>query len=298
LLTGGSTKRDLAYAQTDFAFTPRILGLLAVRYENGRGFTLNFGTKTPANRDNWSVIAEVHGSLGTRAYVTLGGSVEKNAIFGVTAVPRASAAYYLVRPRSDGFFNGTKVTFNYGQGIKEPSIFDATSSLFGLFSQLSNGSQLIQQFGVAPLAAERSRSYDAGLEQLVWHGRAKFAATFFYNQFTNQIEFVPSNALLVLGVPAGEVAQAGFGATFNSGDTRALGAETQLEINLSHGLTARAAYTYLDARLEHSRSSDAFACLPPTPDPFTCFNPAFPTVTIGAFGPLQGSRPFRRAPHS
>jgi vitamin B12 transporter len=296
--TSSSNKRDSAYFQSDYSFNSHLLGLLAFRYENERGFTLNFGSKTPANRDNFSAIAEVHGSLGTRAYVTLDGSVEKNAVFGVTAVPRVSAAYYLVRPRSGGFFNGTKVKFNYGQGIKEPSIFDATSSLFGLFSQFSNGSALIQQFGVAPLAAERSRSYDAGLEQLAWHGRAKLAATFFYNQFTNQIEFVPSAALLALGVPPGEVAQAGFGATFNSGDTRALGAETELDISLGHGLTARAAYTYLDAMLQHSRSSDAFACLPPKPDPFACFNPAFPNVPIGVFGPLQGSRPFRRAPHS
>jgi len=297
-LTSSSNKRDSAYFQSDYSFNSHLLGLLAFRYENERGFTLNFGSKTPANRDNFSAIAEVHASLGTRAYVTLGGSVERNAVFGVAAVPRASAAYYLVRPRSGSFFNGTKLRFNYGQGIKEPSIFDATSSLFGLFSQLSNGPQLIRQFGVVPLVAERSRSYDAGLEQLAWHGRAKLAATFFYNQFTNQIEFVPSPALLALGVPAGEVSLAGFGATFNSGDTRTLGAETELEVNLGHGLTARAAYTYLDAVLQHSRSSDAFACLPPNPDPFACFNPAFPTIPIGVFGPLQGSRPFRRAPHS
>ena len=41
--------------------------------------------------------------------------------------------------------------------------------------------------------------------------------------------------------------------------------------------------------VQKSFSSDALA---PT------FNPAFPTIPIGVFSPLRGSRPFRLAPHS
>lgn len=297
ILTSSSSKRDSVYVQSDYSFNPHVLGLVAFRYENERGYTLNFGAKTPADRGNFSYIAEVQASLGTRAYLTLGGSVENNAVFGVTAIPRASLAYYAVRPRNEGFLNGTKLKFNYGQGIKEPSIFEATSSLFGLLSQLPNGAQLIAQFNVVPVAAERSRSYDAGFEQLAWNGRVKLAATFFHNQFTNQIEFVPSTALPVLGVPPAVVAQAGFGATLNSGDTRALGAETEMEIALGHGFAARAAYTYLDAVVVRSFTTDAFSCAQPG-QPFCAFNPAFPTIPIGAFAPLEGSRPFRRAPHT
>jgi iron complex outermembrane receptor protein/vitamin B12 transporter len=297
MLTGGSTKRDSAYAQTDFSFTPRILGLLGFRYENERGFTLNFGTLTPASRNNLSAIAEVHAGLGTRLYLTMGGSVEKNAVFGVTAVPRASAAFYLVRPRSGGFFNGTKLTFNYGQGIKAPSISDQALSLFAVLSQTPGGAQSIAQLGLGPISAERSRSFDAGLEQLAWHGRAKFVATFFHNRFTNQIEFAGIPGLEALGVPLADALATGFGATLNSGDTRALGAETELELKLGHGFTARAAYTFLDAVVTRSFTSDAFSCLP-ADQTFCAFNPAFPTVPIGAFAPLQGSRPFRRAPHS
>ncbi|HEY6307045.1 MAG TPA: TonB-dependent receptor [Candidatus Angelobacter sp.] len=298
VLTSSSSKRDSMYVQSDYTFNSHLLALFGFRYENERGFTLSFGTKTPANRDNFSYIAEIQASRGSRAYLTLGGSVEDNAVFGVVAIPRASLAYYLVRPRSQGFWNGTKLKFNYGQGIKEPSIFQATDSLFGLLSSLSNGAQLIAQFNVAPIAAERSRSFDLGFEQLAWNGRAKFAATFFHNQFTNQIEFVPGAALPVLGVPPAVAAQAGFGATFNSGDTRALGAETEVELALGHGFTARAAYTYLDAVVERSFSGDAFDCSQPSQLLFCSFNPAFPTIPIGAFAPLQGNRPFRRAPNT
>jgi len=298
LATSSSSKRDSVYAQSDFSFNPHLLLLGAFRYENERGFTLNFGSKTPVDRGNYSYILELTGALGSRAYVTLGGSVEDNAVFGVAAVPRASLAYYLARPKSRGFLNGTKMKFNYGQGIKEPTVSDAAFSLFGLLSQLSNGAQLIAQFGVAPLASERSRSYDFGFEQLAWHGRAKFAATYFQNQFTNQIEFVPNTALPALGVPANVAAQAPFGATLNSGDTRALGAETEVEMVLGRGFTARAAYTYLDAKVERSFTTDAFDCSEPSQLLFCAINPAFPTIPIGAFSPLQRGRPFRRAPHT
>src|SRR5262249_36552936 len=140
------------------------------------------------------------------------------------------------------------------------------------------------------------RSFDAGLEQLAWHGRAKLAATFFHNRFTNQVEFVGIPGLQALGVPLADALATGFGATVNSGDTRALGVENEIDLALGRGFTARAAYTYLDAVLERSFTNDAFFCLPADPS-FCAFNPAFPTVPIGAFAPLQGSRPFRRAPH-
>ncbi len=298
IVSSSSSKRDAVYLQSDYSFNSHLLALAGFRYEKERGFTLSSFGKTPASRDNFSYIAEVQAGLGARAYLTLGGSVEDNAVFGVAAIPRASLAYYMVRPRSQGFLNGTRLNFNYGQGIKEPSIFEATSSLFGLLSQLNGGAQLISQFNIAPIAAERSRSYDAGVQQMFWNGRAKLAATFFHNQFTNQIEFVPATALPVLGVPAAVVAQAGFGATFNSGDTRALGAETELEVALGHGFTARATYSYLDAVVVRSFTSDAFDCSQPSQLLFCAFNPAFPTIPIGAFAPLQGNRPFRRAPHT
>jgi iron complex outermembrane receptor protein/vitamin B12 transporter len=295
--TSSSTKRDTVYLQSDYSFTPQLTGLLAYRFEQERGFTLAFGSKTEANRNNSSYIAEVHGSLGSRAYATLGGSVEKNAIFGVTAIPRLSLAYYLVRPKSGSLFSGTKLDANYGQGIKEPSIFEASASLFGLLSGPGGAPQLISQFDIGPIGAERSRSYDVGVEQLIASGRMKLSATYYHNQFTNQTEFVPSTALPLLGVPASVASAAGFGATINSGDTRAQGVETEVEAGLGHGFHVRAGYTYLDAVVVRSFTNDAFSCGGPTPQP-TCFNPAFPGIPIGAFAPLVGARPFRRAPHT
>jgi iron complex outermembrane receptor protein/vitamin B12 transporter len=273
---------DLLTFQSDYAFGAHLTALFAFHFENERG-------PKPAERNNYSYTGELHGSLWSRLYATLGVGVEKNAVFGLAATPRASLAYYLVRPRSTGAFAGTKLKFNYGQGIQEPDIFSADNSLFALLSQLPDGPQLISQFHVSPIGAVRSRSFDGGVEQFFWSGRAKLGITFFDNHFSDEIEFVSPGGLGQLGVPDPIVAATPFGASVNSLATRSLGAETELQASLGHGFTARAAYTYLDGIVRRSFSSDEL---------FPSFNPQFPDIPIGAFSPLVGNRPFNRAPHT
>ncbi|MGZ4899478.1 MAG: TonB-dependent receptor plug domain-containing protein, partial [Candidatus Angelobacter sp.] len=273
---------DLLTFQSDYSFGTRLSALFAFHFENERG-------PKPAERTNFSYTGELHGNLWNRLYATLGVGVEKNAVFGLAATPRASLAYYFVRPRSSGALTGTKLKFNYGQGIQEPDIFSADNSLFALLSQLPNGPQLISQFHIRPVGVVRSRSFDAGVEQLAWGGRAKLDLTFFHNRFSDEIEFVSPGGLATLGVPDPILAVTPFGASVNSLATRSLGAETELELSLGHGFTARAAYTYLDGVVRHSFSSDEL---------FPSFNPLFPTIPIGAFSPLVGNRPFNRAPHT
>jgi vitamin B12 transporter len=273
---------DLLTFQSEYSFGSRLTALFGFHYENERG-------PKPAERNNFSYTGELHGNLWNRLYATLGLGVDKNTVFGLAATPRASLAYYLVRPRPTGTLTGTKLKFNYGQGIQEPDIFSADNSLFALLSKLPGGAQLISQFHIGPIRAVRSRTFDAGVEQLGWNSRAKLGVTFFYNRFTDEIEFVSPGGLAQLGVPDAILAATPFGASVNSLATRSLGAETELELNLGHGFTARAAYTYLDGLVQHSFSGDQL---------FPSFNPLFPTIPIGAFSPLVGNRPFNRAPHT
>ncbi|HEY2236749.1 MAG TPA: TonB-dependent receptor, partial [Candidatus Angelobacter sp.] len=272
---------DLLTFQSDYSFGTRLTALFAFHFENERG-------PKPVERTNYSCTGEVHGNLWNRLYATLGVGVEKNAVFGLAATPRASLAYYLVRPSASGALAGTKLKFNYGQGIQEPDIFSASNSLFTLLSQLPDGPTLISQFHVGSIGAVRSRSFDAGVEQYFWSGRAKLGFTFFDNHFNDEIEFVSPGGLAKLGVPQGILDVTPFGASVNSLATRSRGAETELDLSLGHGFTARAAYTYLDGIVRRSFSSDEL--LP-------SFNPLFPTIPIGAFSPLVGNRPFNRAPH-
>jgi vitamin B12 transporter len=283
------SNREFVYSQSDYTFYRHLSGLLAFRYEKESGFTRFAGTTTPTDRNNFSYIVQLAGNLWDRLYATAGVGVEDNAIFGVEPTPRISLAYYLTRLQPTGFWNGTKLRFNFGRGIKEPAIFDESTSLFVLLSQLPNGPQLASQFHVKPIGAEHSRSFDFGADEIAWNGRAKLGLTLFHNDFGNQIEFVDASVLPQLGVPLAVATATPFGASVNSGAYRAMGAEAALEFNLGHGITARGSYTYLDAVVQRSFVSSALS---------PAFNPNFPAIPIGTSTPLVGARPFRRAPHS
>jgi iron complex outermembrane receptor protein/vitamin B12 transporter len=286
-----SADRDFVYAQTTYQVKPQLTALLGFRYEAERGFTQSSFGESPTDRRNYSYTLQVAGNLANRFYYTLGSGIENNAIFGLEATPRVSLGYYLLRPDSSRVFSGTKIRGSFGMGIKEPSIFNAGNSLFSLLQQLSNGQQLISQFHVTPIGAERSRTYDGGIEQSLFEGRAKLEITYFHNEFTHMVEFVPMQGLIDIGVPQ-PIAQAlQFGATVNSQAFRAQGGEAELEYRLGRGLVARGGYTYLDAVVQRSFTSDALG-------PSFNLSSTFPTIPIGAFSPLTGARPFRRAPHS
>ena len=290
-LSVNTANRDFVYAQTDYRFSSHLIGLLGYRYEAERGvsqFTSpSFSSGNSVDRRNQDLILEGHGDLRNRLFYSVGGGLDKNAVFGTAATPRVSLAYYLLRP-SQGLLRGTKLKFNFGKGIKEPTLIDETSSLFDLLQQQPGGGLLIQKFGIRPVRAERSRSYDFGLVQ-AFTDRAMLNLTLFHNQFYDQIEFLSTGALQQLGVPTEVINSAGFGATVNTLNYLAKGVETELQFKLTNTIQARAGYTYLDARVQRSFSGDA---LEPS------INPGFPGIPIGVFSPLIGARPFRRAPHT
>ena len=83
------------------------------------------------------------GDVRNRLFYNFGTGLEDNGLFGFAGTPRASLAYYLIRPSSSRFFSGTKLHGTFGKGIKEPSIFQQTNSLYGQLIGLANGAQLI-----------------------------------------------------------------------------------------------------------------------------------------------------------
>ncbi|MDP9159706.1 MAG: TonB-dependent receptor [Acidobacteriota bacterium] len=285
-----STDRDLIYAQSDYKINPHTVGLVAFKYEHERGFTLSGGfAKSAVDRRDYSSTIELNGDLRNRLHYSIGTGVEDNAVFGTKATPRVALAYYLVRPGLGRWLSGTKLRSSFSSGIKEPSIFYQTSSLYALLAALPDGLSLISQYHVSPIGAERARTFDGGIDQELFAGRARMGVTYFHNRFSDGIEFVPQQGLVALGVPGAVVQATQFGAAVNSQSLRTQGAETDLEYKLGEHLSARGGYTYLDAVVERSFSSDAL---------FPSQNPAFPSIAIGAFSPLKGARPFRRAPHA
>jgi len=287
------TNRDFVYAQSDFRLNPHLLALGAFKYENESGASLNTGYPTAnIERGNYSYTLQFSGDVKNRLFYNLGTGLEDNGLFGFAATPRASLAYYLVRPSGARFFSGTKLHGSFGKGIKEPSVYDQANSLYGTLAALSNGSELIAQYGVKPLGAEGSRTFDGGLDQELLDGRVRIGVTYFHNEFTNGVEYVPPSGLIQLGVPAATFLSSQYiGAYLNSSAFRSQGIEFESEFRISNHLFARGGYTYTDAVVQRSFSSDNL-------DPVFNLSSNFSTVQIGAYSPLIGERPFRVAPHT
>jgi vitamin B12 transporter len=264
--------RRSAYAQSDYQFFKDWTGTFGFRYEheNGSGYI----------RDNYSYFMEGHGTIAHRLYLTGGVGLENNAVFGFAASPRVSAAYYLRRPTGGSFFAETKLRFNFGKGIKEPSTYQQGNQVYSLLTPAQRS-----QYGVGQIGPERSRAIDFGIEQGLWHGRSRLELTYFHNRFYDLITYLDPGGLISIGVPPGAANATGFGAYVNATSTRSQGVEIQSTTDLGHGVRVQGNYTYLDAVV-----TKAFG------DP--SFNPAFPGIPIGAYSPLEGQRPFRRAPHS
>jgi vitamin B12 transporter len=267
--------RHSAYVQSDYQFLKNWTGTFGFRYEHedGSGIT----------RNNYSYFLEGHGNIKRRLYITSGVGLDWNQVFHFAATPRVSAAYYLRVPTTDSFFTATKLTSNFGQGIKEESTFEQGSTLYDLLTPMQR-----TEFGVGPIGPERSRTYDGGIEQGLWHGRVRLNSIFYYSRYYNLIDFLSGPELISIGVPPEAAAIAvdtAGGAYVNATSTRAFGFENTLLVDIGHGFMFTANYTYLDAVV-----TKAFG------EPAT--NPNYPGIPIGAFSPLQGQRPFRRAPNT
>ena len=264
--------RKSAYAQSDYRFFGDWTSTLGFRYEHEDG--------SGSRRDNFSYFAEGHGSIGHRLYLTAGVGVEKNAVFGFAASPRVSAAYYLRRPSASPLFSDTKLRFNFGRGIKEPSTFEQANQLFALLTVAQRA-----QYGVPEIGPERSQGFDAGFSQGIWNGRVRIDAAYFHNRFYDLITYLNPTSLISIGINPGAATASGFGAYVNASSTRSQGTELDLHSDLGRGFRVRANYTRLNAVVTKAFGAPAF-------------NPAFPGIPIEAFSPLQGQRPFHRAPDS
>ena len=282
-----STDKDFVYVQSDYRFNPHLLGLLGFRYEDERGYAE--APTSSIERGNYSYTFELQGDIHNRFFYTMGGGIEDNGLFGLAGTPRLSLAWQAAQGHANRLFNGTKVRASFGEGIKDPSVSDQTTSLYALLQSLPSGNSLISQYHLRSIGAQRSHSYDGGVDQMLLNGRGRLSLTLFHNEFTHGIEYIPQQGLIDLGVPTAVAAAAVYGATANSQAYLAQGIEADAEYRITSNLFARAGYTYLDARIQRSFTSDAVG---------PSFNPDFPTIPVGIFSPLIGARPFRRAPHT
>ena len=223
------TRRHRASWQSDWTFRPAHTFTAAFEYEREKGRIINIDPAFPAfsspdvivHRTNVGGVLQQQSLFWHRFSITAGLRIEGSSSFGTKATPRISLAHFLRRGHSAEFFGATKLKFNFGTGIKDPTLIE-------------NFGRSIFFLGNPNLAPERVRSFDFGIEQRFAADRAKLELNWFDNRFRDLIAFV--------------------GTTFiNLGRAKAKGAEVTLEVSPVRHIRGIGAYTYLDSQVTESQ---------------------------------------------
>jgi vitamin B12 transporter len=272
-----TTRRSL-FGQATFQATRDLAISAGGRFEHEAGYS-DPDADPSDTRNNGGAFVEGRATLVNRIYISAGIGMEHNEVFQTAYTPRLSVAAYLRNPSTEQV-GETKLTLNIGKGIKAPSVYQGQNSLYALVTGTPAGA------GVDPLGPEKSRGFDIGVEQALAAGKLRARVGYFNNTFENLLEFLSRTQLVSAGVPPDVAAATAFGAYINSASFDAQGIELSADAAVGARLRFGASYTYLDAEVTEAFGRSA------------AFNPAFPTIPIGAYSPLVGERPFRRPANS
>src|SRR6185437_15209748 len=200
---------------------------------------------------------QFQGDIRNRLFYSLGGAIEKNHLYGVAGTPRIGLSYVPVRS-GNGWFKGTKLRANVATGVQEPNLAIEFQSLYKQL-ELAGNTAAIEQYHITPVGAQRSRTYDVGIDQNILSEKQILKAGYFHNIFDHQLEGVQSGALTqYFGFPPSVVSGL-FSAYLNSLAFRAQGLETELQYQPTRHIFLRGGYTYLNAVVIQSFSGDAIA---------------------------------------
>jgi vitamin B12 transporter len=294
------SNRDQVYYQSDYTANRHFTGLFGFRYDKERGSyndyfpAYSYSEHEQIQRTNFEYNLQFQGEFFDRLFYSAGGAIEKNHLYGIAGTPRVGLSYVPVRPNGRAL-HGTRLRANYATGVQEPTLALYFSSLYTQLENSKGGAAYIAQYQIGPPAAERSKTYDLGLDQNIVGEKLTMKFGYFHNVFDRQLEGVPGKILVAdfgLNVPA--LNSTYFTGYVNSLAYRAQGAEFELTWHPMPRFVLRGGYTYLDTRVVQSFASDADAANAGTPTT----NPNLPGIAIGAYSPLVGARPFRRAPHT
>jgi outer membrane receptor protein involved in Fe transport len=192
-----------------------------VEDENGFLGDLNFPPQTHGQRLNDDVYLQQQIILG-RVSAIAGARFVHNSDFGNTALPRVALTFLALRGGET--FSGTRLHFSYATGFKEP----------GLDQTFAGPPFFVANPALKP---ERTRAFEAGIQQNFRGSRYALTATYFNNLFHDQIEFGTADPVTFLGQ------------YFNVNRSFAQGAEVELQANLHSRLSLNTSYTYTSTQI-------------------------------------------------
>ncbi|HEX6510169.1 MAG TPA: TonB-dependent receptor, partial [Chloroflexota bacterium] len=289
-----SSNRDQIYYQSDWSPSPFFNALFGFRYDNERGSfnDADILEHEVVKRTNFEYNLQFQGQVKGRFSYSVGGALEKNHLYGIAGTPRIGLAFVPVRP-SQKLFHGTRIRANAATGVQEPSLALEFNSLYVKLLQAGD-TAAVASYHIGPQAAERSRTYDVGVDQSILGEKLILKAGYFHNVFDRQLEGVSGQSLthsFGFDLPASDSIVTAY---LNSLAFRAQGLELEAQWQPTARILVRGGYTYLNSAVLQSFASDAVAANQGTPTE----NPNLPGIAIGAESPLVGSRPFRRPPHT
>jgi outer membrane receptor protein involved in Fe transport len=172
---------------------------------------------------NHAAFIQQHVAIGDRWFATAGGRVDSKDSYDTFFSPKLSAGGFLIPVRS-GAISSLKVFGNIGKGIKSPTF---SERLGGSFADPS-----------PDLKVERARTGDAGVETTFADQRFLARATYFNNDYLDQIAF--RSGISGDGIPE----------FINIDGSKADGVEVEWALQRAiAGLTASASYAYVDHRV-------------------------------------------------
>src|SRR5262245_13506383 len=143
-------------------------GTSATAPRTARGPLQGLGLTSPA-RLNEAAYVQDRLTFHDNVVLTAGARLEHNGSFGIGLSPRAAMAWTVRAGK-----NSTTLKSSAGAGIKEPT-----------FEQSFGGTFWVR--GNPNLKAERSLTFDAGLDQRLWDDRVRTEATLFDHEYRDQI---------------------------------------------------------------------------------------------------------------
>ena len=193
------------------------------RVENENGFVgdLFFPPQTHGQRLSHDIYGQELFTFG-RVSLIAGGRFVHNSAFGNIGVPRVAATFLALR--GGEIFSGTRLRFSYGAGFKEPRLEETFA---GPPYSTPN----------TALKPERTRSFEAGIQQNLLSGKYALNATYFHNVFYDRIDYAIVDPTTFVGQYV------------NVDKSFAQGAEIELQAKIRSKFSLNTAYTYTSTEI-------------------------------------------------
>ena len=192
------------------------------RVENENGFVgdLDFPPQTHGQRLSHDIYGQEIFTFGRLSLIG-GARFVHNSAFGNVGVPRVAATFLALR--GGEIFSGTRLRFSYGAGFKEPRLEETFAG-----PPYSNPNP-----GLKP---ERTRNFEAGIQQSFLAGKYAMNATYFHNVFYDRIDYSIDPTTFI-------------GQYVNVDKSFAQGAELEFQAKIRSKLSLNTAYTYTSTEI-------------------------------------------------